>query len=47
MMKSLESIRRSFASGERRKRRQDLGQQGFTLGGNAGGYQRSSVSLWV
>jgi|SRR5882724_2202237 len=31
MMKSVESIRRSFASGERRKRRQDLGQQGFTL----------------
>ena len=31
MMKSLRRNRRSFASGERRKRQQDLGQQGFTL----------------
>ena len=31
MMKSLGRIRRSFGSGERRKRHQDSGQQGFTL----------------
>jgi general secretion pathway protein G len=31
MMKSVGSIRRSFASGERRKRQQNLGEQGFTL----------------
>lgn len=31
MTKSVGSIRRSFASGERRKRQQDLGEQGFTL----------------
>src|SRR4030088_3850265 len=31
MMKLLGRIRRSFGSGERRKRHQDSGQQGFTL----------------
>ena len=31
MIKSVERIRRSFASGEHPKRRQDLGEQGFTL----------------
>jgi general secretion pathway protein G len=31
MMKSVGSIRRSFASGQRRKRQQDQGEQGFTL----------------
>jgi type II secretion system protein G len=31
MMKSVGRIRRSFASGERRKHQQDLGEQGFTL----------------
>ena len=31
MMKSVGRIRRSFAFGERAKRQQDLGEQGFTL----------------